>query len=431
LFTLEATLAAISYLVLALLVGSLVTNAFLLTSAEPPAMRRRLARIALTLAGAFVLVHFAALVVQGAKLSGGNLPSSDLLSRYVLRTQSGQIWLLRALYSVFLLLLIVRLVRRNTNTLALLLLSLPLVASRSLSGHAVAVRENTVLVVAADSLHLIATACWAGTLPFLLYLLISAFNSAKQYPDLAATAVKQFSRLAFLSVAVLLATGVYQAWTHVGRLDALFSTTYGNILVLKLIIFACMLVLGAVNFFFTKPMLLRATASLPQRFPNIALRRVGSEGVLGILILVVSGFLTGLSPAAHSDHAKRVAVSGESPGPHIHRDYGNSSPTSGTRFKPADGAKVKIISPKPAQTYKDDQVPIHFKLTKGKRGHHVHAYVDNELMGMFQSEKGTLTGIVPGNHVLKLRVVAADHTTELDASDEVEFTVSRPKERGQ
>jgi hypothetical protein len=42
---------------------------------------------------------------------------------------------------------------------------------------------------------------------------------------------------------------------------------------------------------------------------------------------------------------------------------------------------------------------------------------------MFEGEKGTLNGIKPGAHVLMLRVVAADHKTELDASDEVNFTV--------
>jgi hypothetical protein len=92
-------------------------------------------------------------------------------------------------------------------------------------------------------------------------------------------------------------------------------------------------------------------------------------------------------------------------------------------LKPAQGASVKILSPTKGQTFQGDQVPIQFKLVKGKAGHHVHAYVDNELMGMFEGEKGTLNGIKPGSHVLLLRVVATDHKTELDASDEVSFTV--------
>ena len=96
---------------------------------------------------------------------------------------------------------------------------------------------------------------------------------------------------------------------------------------------------------------------------------------------------------------------------------------SASALKPAEGASVKIVSPKEGQAFKSDEVPLRFKLTKGKRGEHVHAYVDGELMGMFKSEKGTLTGIKQGQHILELRVVAEDHVTELDATDKVRFAV--------
>jgi len=92
-------------------------------------------------------------------------------------------------------------------------------------------------------------------------------------------------------------------------------------------------------------------------------------------------------------------------------------------LQPAEGAGVKIVSPKNGQVFKGDEIPLQFKLTKGKRGSHVHAYVDGELMGMFMSETGTLTGIQPGKHTLELRVVAADHTTELNARAKVDFVV--------
>jgi hypothetical protein len=92
-------------------------------------------------------------------------------------------------------------------------------------------------------------------------------------------------------------------------------------------------------------------------------------------------------------------------------------------LKPAEGARIKILSPTKGQVIKGDKVPIEFKLTKGKRGHHAHAYVDGQLMGMFESEKGALNGIKPGKHTLEVRVVADDHQTELDATDRVEFEV--------
>ena len=93
------------------------------------------------------------------------------------------------------------------------------------------------------------------------------------------------------------------------------------------------------------------------------------------------------------------------------------------KLDPAEGASVEIISPKAEQVFKGDRVPLRFKLTKGKRGHHVHAYIDGELMGMFDGRQGTLNGVGPGRHVLELRVVAEDHQTELDASDRIEFVV--------
>ena len=90
---------------------------------------------------------------------------------------------------------------------------------------------------------------------------------------------------------------------------------------------------------------------------------------------------------------------------------------------PAEGASVKIITPKSGQVITGDAVPLEFKLIKGRRGEHVHAYIDGEMVGMFKTAKGTLNGIKPGRHTLELRVVTADHNTELDATDAIAFTV--------
>jgi hypothetical protein len=120
-------------------------------------------------------------------------------------------------------------------------------------------------------------------------------------------------------------------------------------------------------------------------------------------ILFVTGLLTVLPPGAHSQH--------------------QSFAPGAKTIQPAEGASVKILSPKNGEIVTGDRVPISFKLVVGKSGHHAHAYVDGELMGMFESRQGTLTGIGPGRRTLELRVVAADHQTELDASDKIEFMV--------
>jgi hypothetical protein len=135
---------------------------------------------------------------------------------------------------------------------------------------------------------------------------------------------------------------------------------------------------------------------------------IGSAASLILMILAA----TNLTLAQHSHESMKG------------KDKPTKQPqTVISSLKPAQGASVKILSPTRGQTFQGDQVPIQFKLVKGKAGHHVHAYVDNELMGMFEGEKGTLNGVKPGSHVLMLRVVATDHKTELDASDEVSFTV--------
>jgi copper transport protein len=72
-------------------------------------------------------------------------------------------------------------------------------------------------------------AVWLGGLAALLTLLHRAPS------DIPAAVVARFSRLAFASVTVLVATGVYQSWRGLGSWSAVTGTTYGHLLVLKLL----------------------------------------------------------------------------------------------------------------------------------------------------------------------------------------------------
>jgi copper transport protein len=87
-------------------------------------------------------------------------------------------------------------------------------------------------------LHLLAMALWLGGLTALLILLHRA--------EVPAPTVARFSRLAFVCVAVLVVTGVYQSWRGLGSWTALTGTTYGRLLVAKLA--AVVLLLTAARF---------------------------------------------------------------------------------------------------------------------------------------------------------------------------------------
>ncbi|MFD5104626.1 copper resistance CopC/CopD family protein [Streptomyces cinereoruber] len=78
-----------------------------------------------------------------------------------------------------------------------------------------------------DILHLLAVAAWLGGLTVLLIALYRA-------PSVERTAVERFSKVAFTSVAVLAATGLYQSWRQVGSWSALTGTRYGQLLLVKI-----------------------------------------------------------------------------------------------------------------------------------------------------------------------------------------------------
>ncbi|MFI8517383.1 copper resistance CopC/CopD family protein [Streptomyces sp. NPDC085481] len=78
-----------------------------------------------------------------------------------------------------------------------------------------------------DILHLLAVASWLGGLTALLVALY-------REPSVERTAVERFSKVAFGSVVVLAATGVYQSWRQVGTWSALTDTRYGQLLLVKI-----------------------------------------------------------------------------------------------------------------------------------------------------------------------------------------------------
>ncbi|MFM9681217.1 copper resistance CopC/CopD family protein [Streptomyces brasiliscabiei] len=81
-----------------------------------------------------------------------------------------------------------------------------------------------------DILHLLAVAAWLGGLAALL---VALFRAPVDAP-IESAAVRRFSRVAFGSVLVLTATGIYQSWRQVGSWSALTGTSYGQLLLVKI-----------------------------------------------------------------------------------------------------------------------------------------------------------------------------------------------------
>ncbi|MFC4517499.1 FixH family protein [Streptomyces ehimensis] len=100
-----------------------------------------------------------------------------------------------------------------------------LAATWALAEHASAGLQPW-LAMPVDVAHLLGVAVWLGGLAALLATLWSGERIRR-------TAVARFSRMAFVAVCVLVATGLYQSWRQVGSWDALTGTEYGRWLLVK------------------------------------------------------------------------------------------------------------------------------------------------------------------------------------------------------
>jgi copper transport protein len=123
------------------------------------------------------------------------------------------------------------------------------------SGHAV--RESSLrwLNLLAQWLHLVAVGVWVGGLAWLLLGILPAAPAAQPGggpPDRTpgpgrVEAVKRFSRLAGWTVLVIAVTGAARALDEVGGWRRLLDTGFGRVVDLKVLLFAALLALGALN----------------------------------------------------------------------------------------------------------------------------------------------------------------------------------------
>jgi len=162
----------------------------------------------------------------------------------------------------------------------------------ALAGHAAASPKFTSLLIGSDFLHVLGGATWLGNL--LAVMLIGVpialeLGGAERW-NAVASLVNAFSPIALTSAGVVGASGVVASWIHLDHFAALWQTAYGQVLLLKLTLVAITVIIGAYNFHRVQPQLVRQEGAARLR------RSAAVELGVGLLILLVTGFLTGISP---------------------------------------------------------------------------------------------------------------------------------------
>jgi putative copper resistance protein D len=241
-------------------------------------------------------------------MTGGDLleclPSGDWLT-VVTGTLFGQIWIFRMiiglLIGIILLLPAWTLERSSFLRTTLAGLSIIELVSLAWAGHASASPGSFGIVhLLGDALHLLASAFWPGALlPLSAFLVLLLNASPLETIEWAAPIVRRFSASSLTAVAALALTGLSNAIFMVGSIGAILTTTYGQILLSKLILFVSMIGFGAWNLFLLKPRIavnLSTVDLVPQKkIVRLLLRNVLWEIALGTVILLIVALL-GITP---------------------------------------------------------------------------------------------------------------------------------------
>jgi copper transport protein len=164
-----------------------------------------------------------------------------------------------------------------------------------LSGHAAQYSPRGVSL-ALDWVHLLSGGLWVGGLIALTVVGITAHSSRRVASFVVL--VPRFSRVAFSSVLVLIASGTIVSFIRLPTLASLWSTSYGKALLVKIGILIAALVLAAFNLLRTKPRLEAAERKpgLGESTASTLRRLVGGEVALVVAAIFVAGVLSSLPP---------------------------------------------------------------------------------------------------------------------------------------
>ncbi|HZI38230.1 MAG TPA: copper resistance protein CopC, partial [Acidimicrobiia bacterium] len=199
------------------------------------------------------------------------------------------------------------------------LLAVGLLLTPGLAGHA-ATQDLVPLAIVSDVLHVGAVSVWLGGLALLALAVLP-----RRVAGELEVVVPRFSRLAFAAVITILVTGTFQSWRQVRSTAALTETTYGRLLIVKVVLFGVVVALGALSRRFVQARYRAPAARLsfgpgaatlggsrrpyrgdtprpPGADPDSEIvaglrRTVGAETVIAIVVLAVTALLVNAQPA--------------------------------------------------------------------------------------------------------------------------------------
>jgi copper resistance protein D len=218
------------------------------------------------------------------------------MSAVLLQTSFGRVWRWHLFAAALLVAVCALRPARPGSGAALAAFSL---ASLGWVGHATIGGGRTGIAHAVNqSVHLLASGLWLGGLVPLAMLVFPTMRSASR-PELAVmrAALRQFSRMGYVAVALVALTGIVNTAMLVGSIQGLTHTPYGCLLLIKIALFLLLVGLAAINRFVLVPRI--AWARKPVTDTTALIWTIGIEQGLGLAIIAIVSVLGTWPPAIY------------------------------------------------------------------------------------------------------------------------------------
>jgi copper transport protein len=148
----------------------------------------------------------------------------------------------------------------NVSLYIIILAGAVSIFSNSMVSHNTALSFLPTLAISLDWIHFMAVSIWLGGLFYISSILLRTIRKDGNIDGIVnrsfdvdtvhiasyflALLLPYFSLIATISLGIIGVTGLYMAWIHLHTAQAIFTSSYGNILVIKLLLVLPMIILG-------------------------------------------------------------------------------------------------------------------------------------------------------------------------------------------
>ncbi|MEP6991468.1 MAG: copper resistance protein CopC [bacterium] len=284
---------AVTFAALLAMIGAASFRLFVLPriagidSASRASIAASIASRAAIVAAIYVLAALVRLYLQDRMMTGSAAVDAAHLRAMSMDTDWGAAWRMQTYGGVFA--LVAFLVARAKGAVGwpMAAFAMVILALATTKGsHAVVSERHQVLSGLADTVHILGAGGWMGSLLWMALAALPIIQASHEpRAARAAALVHAFSPSALANAGVVGASGLVSAWVRLGTVTALWNTSYGQVLLVKLTLLAALAAIGFHNWKHVQPALGtdEATARLE--------RSATLELFVGALVVVVTAIL--------------------------------------------------------------------------------------------------------------------------------------------